>query len=182
MVRGITALVRYFASLAKRFIALVGRTAPMVKVFLVLIGSLLAVPIVESDLFGEVIFSIDYTLYRTSMALVYLLLSAIGLWLARVELKKRNNFSAALICILCFFMTFNALLNLLMVNSDMYYALACFKKGLDCNTLTFHDVYRAVEVLIAFIVGLNVLSYNASVVICDHGRPSVIIRDDTNST
>jgi len=152
----------------------------MLRVFIALVGSLVAAPIVEMGIFQDTIYSIDYLLYCASISLVYLLFSAAGLLLARAELNKENNFSAVLICILCFLMTSNALLNLLMANSDMYYALACFKKGLDCNTLTFHDVYRAVEVLISFIVGGNVFSYIAHLDVCADGGADVILRDNTN--
>lgn len=152
----------------------------MLRVFIILLASVAAGPIVDSDLFGVIIFNIDSTLYRASIALSYLSISALGLWMAKVELSKWNNYNAALICIICFFMVSNALLNLLMADHTMYYSLACFKKGLDCNTLTFNDVYRAVEILISLIVGFNVFYYIANMDICAHGSAGVILRDDTN--
>jgi len=131
--------------------------------------SLIAAPIVDHEFFKEDIYGINFTLYYISTSAVYVGFSLLGVYLAKKELGKGKNFSTMLICVLCLFMTVNAILNLLMANYEMYYALACFKKGLNCDSVTFHDAYKAVEILIALIVGGHGLNYIAQLDICRYG-------------
>lgn len=153
----------------------------MLRLLVTLLASLTAPLIVNTWLFQDYIYSIGYVEYKVARASVYLLFSMLCLSMARKEHQLKNNSSAILICILCLFMTINALFNLIMINKDIYYSLACLKRGLNCSSLSFHDIYTAVEILIAFIVGGNGLIRIASVVICACGRWNGIIRHYINS-
>lgn len=180
MLKVVMVLVRYFASLARRFIALVGGliAAPMVKVFLVLTASLIAGPIADTDYFQIYLYEIDYLLYCTLQGSVYVLPAYLGLLLAKKEQSKGNNFSAILMLALCFCMVVTGLFNLVMVNHDVYSFINPFKSG---DGFSWRNIYLSVEVVVAFIVGGNVFNYIASVDICPHGGSRGIIRDNDNN-
>ncbi len=150
----------------------------MLRVFLVLVGSLIAAPIVGSYFFHSYLYEIDYLLYLTARSSVYVLFAALGLILAKQEQAKDNNFSAFLILALCFCMAVTGLFNLVMINHDVYNLLNPFKSG---DGFSWRNIYLSVEVLVSFIVGGHGISYVAHMDICPHGGSRGIIRDNNNT-
>ncbi len=150
----------------------------MLRVFIVLVGSLIAAPIVGTDFFQIYLYEIDYLLYCAARGLVYVLLALFGLIMARSELLKGNNFSALLMLALCLCMAVTGLFNLVMINHDVYSLLKPFKSG---DGFSWRNIYLSVEVVVAFIVGGNVFNYIAHMDICPHGGSRGIIRDNNNT-
>lgn len=149
----------------------------MLRVFIVLVGSLIAAPIVGIDFFYFYLYGIDHVLYISSVAMVYILFAFLGLLLAKQEQAKDNNFSAFLILALCFCMAVTGLFNLAMINHDVYNLLNPLKSG---DGFSWRNIYLSVEVLISFIVGGHGISYVAHMDICHDGVSNVIIRDNIN--
>jgi len=150
----------------------------VLRVFVVLVGSLIAAPIAGTDFFYYYLYGIDHLLYISSVALVYVLFAALGLFLAKQEQAKGNNFSAFLILALCFCMAVTGLFNLVMINHDVYNLLNPFKSG---DGFSWRNIYLSVEVLVSFIVGGHGISYVAHMDICPHGGSRGIIRDNNNT-
>jgi len=147
----------------------------VLKVFIVLVGSLIAAPIVGSDFFQIYLYEIDYLLYCAARGLVYVLLALFGLIMAKQEQAKDNNFSAFLILALCFCMAVTGLFNLVMINHDVYNLLNPFKSG---DGFSWRNIYLSVEVLVSFIVGGHGISYVTHMDNCHDSVSNDIIRDN----
>lgn len=130
----------------------------MINVFVVLLLSLISPIIVSSYFFDEYIYGLNYIAYLSSIAVVYLSFALIGVYLARTELNKSNNFSAILISMLAICMTVTAMFNLVMINTAIYYTLNEIKSG---PGFSWSSIYTSIEILIALIVGGNGLTYLA---------------------
>ena len=151
----------------------------MIKVFITLLASLIAAPVVETRFFQDYLYSIDYTLYCSLRGLFYVLLAALCVVLAKSEHKLSSNLNAALILTLCFCMLITGVLNIIMANSDVYFMLKPWKSG--DNGLTWKNIYLSIEVLTALIVGGNGLTHIISVAVCALSRWSGIIRHYFNT-
>ena len=149
----------------------------MLKVSLILLASFLCPLIVSSHFFDGYIYGVSYVLYLTSIALIYMAFSLVGLIFAESELKKGNNFNSLLICALSFCMCVTAMFNLSMINIESFKFINEAKSG---EGLSWRSIYSSIEILILLIVGGNGLNYLAHVDICSHGKRNATIRDNIN--
>lgn len=148
----------------------------MFRLILCLLASLSTAPIVSSELFEVHIYDIDYTIYRLSMAAVYLFLSLIAARFAIKELQSNNVFYCMLICLLSLCMLTTGILNAIMSNPEMYHLLKPWKSGSD--GFTWKNIYLSIEVLVGFVVAKNGLDCLIVMGICNHNRRNGIIRSN----
>ncbi len=151
----------------------------MIRLLLCLLASLLSAPIVSSEFFETYIYNIDYTTYRLSMAISYILLSFVGVRLAIKELQLNSIFYCLLICLLSLCMLTTGTLNAIMSIPEMYHLLKPWKSGSD--GFTWKNIYLSIEVLVGFVVTKDGLDYLINVGICNNKRRNGIIRSNIDN-
>ena len=139
----------------------------MVILLFALLVSIICKPVVESEYMSSMIGKYGYIAYSVLWASVYLFPSFIFAYISYKMLNSGKNGVTMLIAILSLCMVISALLSLVMISRESYYALLDLKSY-------WGDLYSAIEILIAFIVGGNGLNYLAN---CNDSKRSVSIFD-----
>lgn len=139
----------------------------MVIVFLTLIISLSLEPIVESKYMLSTIKSHGYIMFSVFWSGVYLIPSFFGALVSYKMLGSGKNLEVTLIAILSLCMATSAMLSLIMITKENYYAF------IDLKPL-WGELYSTIEVMVAIIVGGNGIIYLAN---CNDSKRSVDIFD-----